>query len=332
MSSSSGFLVRLSRVLAVALSVVAAGWFLALARFALSPLAAASAAALLLLVLGVALWKWRTRSGRCIALPLIVLLGLAALYVATPARNDRNWAPDFGVLPWADVQGDVITLHNYRNFEWRSETDFTPRRETRTFPLSALQHVDFIMVYWSSPHICHTMVSFDFGAHGQVCISVEARREVHERYSPLAGAFRHFELTYEIGDERDLLRLRTNVQHGNEVYLYRLATRSEDARRQFLDYLKSVNELREHPAWYNTLTTNCTTTIRQHAQLEAGRLPFDWRVLLNGHADEYLYDRGRLVPGFSFEELKHRSHISPAAREATVENFSQAIRAGRPGF
>lgn len=332
MSNSPGFLARLAGIVSIAITLVAALWFLALAKFALSPAIAATAAVLLALAIGMATWKWRTRPGRLVVLPMITVLGLAALYAATPARNDRQWAPDFGALPWAEVKGDVVTLHNFRNFEWRSATDFTPRVETRTFPLSALQHVDFMMVYWSSPHICHTMVSFDFGAHGQVCISVEARREVHERYSPLAGAFRSFELTYEIGDERDLVRLRTNVQTGNEVYLFRLNTSPEDARQQFLGYLKSANDIRDHPEWYNTLTTNCTTTIRQHAQLEGGRLPFDWRVLLNGHADEYLYDLGRLTPGIAFDELKRRSHISPAARAAPLETFSQAIRAGRPGF
>ena len=103
-------------------------------------------------------------------------------------------------------------------------------------------------------------------------------------------------------------------------------------RQQFLGYLKSANAIRDQPEWYNTLTTNCTTTIRRHAQLQDGRLPLDWRVLLNGHADEYLYDLGRLAPGIPFEELKRRSHISPTAKVAPLETFSQAIRAGRPGF
>jgi hypothetical protein len=161
---------------------------------------------------------------------------------------------------------------------------------------------------------------------------VEARRQATEGYSPLAGAFRRYELAYVIGDERDLVRVRTNFRPGNEVYLFRLRTTPEFARRQFLDNLKSANELREHPAWYNTLTTNCTTTIRHHAQLEPDRLPLDWRVLLNGHAGEYLYDLGHLAPGLPFAELKRRSHISPAARAASVEDFPQLIRAGRPGF
>ena len=332
MPSASRSFARLFSILSVLVSAVGLAWFLALARFALSPVWAATAAGLLILALGVTAWKWRTPSARRVALPILIVVGLTLLYAMTQPRNDRPWAADFGALPWGDVQGDEVTLHNYRNFAWKSATEFTPRVETRTFPLSALRHVDFLMVYWSSPHICHTMVSFDFGAHGQVCISVEARREVHERYSPLAGAFRAYELTYEIGDERDLVRLRTNFQPGNEVYLFRLNTTAEDARRQFLGYLKSANDIREHPEWYNTLTTNCTTTIRRHAQLEGGRFPLDWRVLLNGHADEYLYELGRLAPGISFEELKRRSHISPAAQAAPVENFSQAIRAGRPGF
>jgi hypothetical protein len=316
------------RHLSCLITVPAAGWSLGVIALS-GPMNALRIAALagLVLLLVAAAWK----GGRM--LTLLAALG-AALVVALVVhpRNDREWAPDFGALAWGEVQGDTVTIHNYRYFEWRSETDFTPRWETRTFPLSALKHVDFMMAYWGSPHICHTMVSFDFGAHGNVCISVEARREPHERYSPLAGAFRRFELTYEIGDERDIVRVRTNFRHGDDVYMFRLVTTPEEARRQFLDYIKSANKLRENPAWYNTIVTNCTTTIRQHAQLQPGRLPYDWRVLLNGHVDEYLYEHGRLATGLPFDELKRRSHISPAAREASLENFSQAIRAGRPGF
>lgn len=281
--------------------------------------------------LGLAFLLAAGKGGRLAAL-LCALGAVAVVALLVQPRNDRAWAADDRELPWAEVHGDMVTLHHYRNFEWESETGFTPRWETRTFPLSALQHVDFIMAYWGSPHTCHTMVSFDFGPHGHVCVSVEARREVTERYSPLAGAFRRYELAYVIGDERDLVRVRTSFRPGNEVYLFRLRATPEYARRQFLDNLKSANELRSHPAWYNTLTTNCTTTIRHHAQLEPDRLPLDWRVLLNGHADEYLYDLGHLVPGMPFDELKRRSHISPAARAAAVEDFPQLIRAGRPGF
>ncbi|MBL9201525.1 MAG: DUF4105 domain-containing protein [Opitutaceae bacterium] len=286
-----------------------------------------SGGALLVLV-----W-WGRRPG---ATPLRALLiaALAATCAAFLIRpiNEREWAFDLAETPWSEVHGDIVTLHNVRNFEWRSATEATPRWETRTFPLSALRHVDFIMTYWGSPHICHTMVSFDFGTHGRVCASIEARRLAGEDYSPLAGVFRRYELNYVFGDERDVLRVRTNFRAHNDVFLYRLTATPEAARVQFLEYLRAANALRNQPAWYNSLTGNCTTLIREHARALGITLPWDWRLHANGHAHEYLHRLGYISRDLPVEELKRRSHVTPAARLASLENFSEEIRRGRPGF
>lgn len=277
---------------------------------------------------------WRRRqlpTAPAMALGFAALAAAAAAWLIRPSDR-RAWAPDFAEVPWADVQGDLITLHNYRNFDWRSATEAVPRWETRTFPLSALRHIDFIMTYWGSPHICHTMVSFDFGAHGRICASIEARREAGDEYSPLAGAFRRYELIYILADERDLLRVRTNFRPNNEVYLYRLTATPEAARVVFMDYLQSANALRHQPAWYHSIVTNCTTLIRQHARPLHLSLPWDWRLVANGYAHEYLYRLGYLPRDLPLAELKQRSHITPAARQASREDFPDEIRRGRPGF
>jgi hypothetical protein len=277
---------------------------------------------------------WRQRRERAKPLHALLLAAFAAALAALTIRprQDRAWAFDLAAVPWVDVQGEIVTLHNYRNFDWRSATEATPRWETRTLPLSALRHVDFIMTYWGSPHICHTMVSFDFGPHGHVCVSIEARREAGEEYSPIAGAFRRYELIYVFGDERDLLGVRTHFRPGNEVYLYRLTASPEAARIQFLDYVQSANQLRTRPEWYHSIVTNCTTLIRQHARPLHVSLPWSWRILANGHADEYLHRLGYITRELPFEELKRRSRITPAARLAPSGNFSEEIRRGRPGF
>jgi hypothetical protein len=282
-------------------------------------------------LLALAWWRRRHRTTPFVGLGFASLTAACAALIIRPS-NERAWAPDSTELPWADVQGDIVTLHNYRNFDWQSATEATPRWETRTLPLSALRHVDFIMTYWGSPHICHTMVSFDFGPQGRVCASIEARRTAGEEYSPLAGAFRRYELLYVFGEERDVLRVRTNFRAGNEVHLYRLTTTPEAARIVFLDYLRSANALRTRPEWYHSIATNCTTLIRQHARPLRVNLPWDWRLLANGHADKYLYDLGYITRELPFEELKRRSLVTPAARLAPPENFSDEIRRGRPGF
>ena len=253
-------------------------------------------------------------------------------WFSLPPSNNRDWLPDVAVLPYADINGDQITIHNIRDCDYRTEMDYDVHRYDRTFQLDQLRSVDLYLVTWGSPHIAHTMVSFGFTSGDYVCFSIETRKEKGEDYSAVKGLFRQFELTYIIADERDLVRLRTNYRQGEEVCLYRLQTTPAQGRQLFLDYLRRANELRHHAEWYNAITDNCTTAIRTQRAV-ADRTPWDWRMLLNGHLDELLYERGDVVTNLPFAELKKLSHINPQARAADKAiDFSQQIRKGLPGF
>jgi hypothetical protein len=176
----------------------------------------------------------------------------------------------------------------------------------------------------------HTFVSFIFDNAAPVCISIEARKEKGEPYSPVASMFKQYELVYVIGEERDIVGVRTH--HRNEsVFRYPLRIKPEGARRLFLDYLKSVNALAEQPVFYHLLSNNCTNNIKRHAAQEGKDNPFFWRVLLNGYADSLIYDLGGMDTSLAFAELKARSLINPAALAGSLdEDFSRRIRANLP--
>jgi hypothetical protein len=273
------------------------------------------------------------RTRRMAALAFAGLFGVALLlFAAATPSNDREWQTEVAVLPYASFDGDLVTVHNIRNFDYRSETDFTPAYYDRSFDLRKLDRLDLISVYWMGPAIAHVMLSFGFG-EDHLAISIEVRKERSESYSTLAGFFRQFEIVYIVSDERDVIRLRTNYRKDppEDVYVYRATGDVENARRIFVDYMREINELRERPKWYNTLTTNCTTTILAHAKVNPGHVPMSWKVLLSGYAAEYLYQTGRLDQSFPFEELRRRSHVNPAAQAAdAAPDFSQRIRAGVP--
>jgi hypothetical protein len=145
--------------------------------------------------------------------------------------------------------------------------------------LSNLRTVDFFTNYRGSTLICHTFVSFDFGPEGYVCMSIETRMAKGQAYSALAGLYRQFELYYVIGDERDIVRLRTNYRL-EDVYLYHLIPATpERARALFLDYIQSANELHERAQWYNELLSNCTSNIRLHIKHIGSARPWDWQLL-----------------------------------------------------
>jgi len=257
-----------------------------------------------------------------------------AWWLTLSPPNDSAWQADVAQTPWAEVNGDKVTLHSFRNFDYVTETNYRPDWETHTVDLAQLQGVDLFMNYWGSPAIAHTILSFSFANSLPVAISIETRKQVGQTYSAFLGFFRQFALVYIIGDERDIVRVRTNYRQGEDLYLYHTRITSARARNIFLDYLKSANELHTNPQWYNALTSNCTVDIIPHLEVMGTKFAWDWRVLLNGYADRMAYDRGRLTDdGLPFDELKRRAHINDAAKAADqAPDFSRRIRIGRPGF
>jgi hypothetical protein len=274
-------------------------------------------------------WRWRA------VLVFVAVLGpLAGWWSTIEPRNDRDWQPEVAVLPWATIDGDRVTVHGIRNFDYRTETDFTPRYYDRAFDLARLDRVDLVAAYWMGPAIAHLFLTFGFGDE-HLAISVEARKERTEGYSSLAGFFRQYELIYVVGDERDLIRVRTNYRKDppEDVYLFRLHGPPEAARRVFLEYMRAISALRERPRFYNTLTTNCTNVILVHTRVNPGHLRYSWKVLLSGHAPGYAYDADRLDRSLPFAELMRRSRINAAAQAADqAPDFSRRIRAGLPGM
>jgi hypothetical protein len=245
--------------------------------------------------------------------------------------NEGNWQADVAQLAWAEINGDEVTLHNVRNCDYRTETDFTARWDTRTVRLSQLTGIDIAITYWGSPWMAHPIVSFQFADAPPLCFSIETRKKSGQTYSAIGGLYRQYELICIAADERDVIRLRTNFRKGEEVYLYRITATPAQARVRLHEYLRTINHMREHPRWYNAITTNCTTSIRdQHPS--AQRVPWDWRLLLNGKADELMHERGAiLTSGLSFAALKQSALINPAARAANdAADFSSRIRADRP--
>jgi hypothetical protein len=267
---------------------------------------------------------------RCIF--LAAFAGVVAWFWWIPPSNHRDWQPDVAVLPYVEINGNLVSIHNIRNCDYRSETDYTVRHYDKTFDLGRLRTVDFYIITWGSPDIAHTMVSFGFADGSYVCFSIETRYAKGQEYSAVKGLFRQFELTYIIADERDVVRVRTNYRQGEEVCLYRLQVTPEQGRTLFLDYVRRVNQLRERAEWYNAVTDNCTTAIRAQ-RAAADRAPWNWRMLLNGHLDELLYERGTIVTNLPFAELKRRSNINARAKAADKDpNFSARIRENLPGI
>lgn len=271
------------------------------------------------------------RARACLGCFIVVL----AWWLALRPTNDANWRADVARTAWADIQGNQVTVHNVRNCDYRSETEYSNCWSDRSYDLSQLRGVDFFFINWGIPYIGHPIVSFDFGDGQHLAFSIEARYKVGQTYSSFLGFFRQYGLIFIAADERDVIRLRTNYRKDEEVYMYRTVVSPEIAKKLFLTYVAHLNRLHERPEWYNAVTKNCTTTIGTEISHDLpDPRPWTYRLLLNGTLDELLYERGRLVTGgLPFPELKEREHINPYAHTVNrAPDFSTLIRVGRVGF
>jgi hypothetical protein len=250
--------------------------------------------------------------------------------------NTREWQPQVAVLPQPVFDGERVTIRNVRDFEYRTEEDFTARYAERSYDLSRLASMDLVMSYWDGNRdIAHVVFSFAFTDGQRLAVSVETRPEKGEVYSPLGGVFKQFELIYVIADERDVVELRTNFRK-EEVYLYPTRFPPAAARIILERLLREAADMVEHPVFYGGLLRNCTTTWILIAEQVTGKpVPFDLRLLLNGRFDELLYERGHLVAdashGLPYEEMRKLHCITAVAQQYQGDpDWSAKVRTHLP--
>ncbi len=291
---------------------------------------AAAAGVFVILALGAVLALFTRK--RWVALAAFALaFGAVVIWwgsIEPPA--DGDWTPDVARQTTGTLEGDILTLSDVRDFDWRSDNDFSERWSKRSFDLSKLKTLDLFLLYWAGPQMAHLIMSFGFDGGEQLAWSVEIRREKNTEYSPVDDAFKSHALVYLATTERDSVRLRSNVR-GEDVRLYRLRTAPQNARVLLLQYVAEANELAEKPAFYNSLTTNCTTAVAKLIRAAGGTLPFDWRLIVNGYLPSYLYDRGAVVTTIPLNELMALARIDKRARAADQSpEFSRLIRVDVP--
>lgn len=285
----------------------------------------------------------------------IWFVGLGWFMSITPEQQ-RDWVPEVSqrITYKRDPNNpDLITLTNVRNFDWHTEDDATARWETRTIDMSKLSGVDVANSYWMGPLIAHTLVSFRFEDDRPLAFSFEIRKEKGESFSALAGFFRRYELSLIAAEERDIIYTRTNAR-GEQVYLLPIShLQQHEVQALFESYLTAADELNAQPAWYNTLTSNCTNIIFYMARVISGdRLPWDYRIWVSGWLPNYLYDVGMLDinsqsneeqqsgQNWSMDTWYERTHINPKVRgfdnqidpesADNAQQFSTQIRQGIP--
>ncbi|WAJ28400.1 Lnb N-terminal periplasmic domain-containing protein [Antarcticirhabdus aurantiaca] len=279
-------------------------------------------------LLVVAFWLDLVRPRWGVALAAVMTMSFCAWWWTIEPRLDRDWSPDVAHIATGSRDGSVVTLDNVRDFDWTAPDQGVVRWHKRQYDLATIASVDVVLSYWGIDAIAHTLVSFGFTDGRHVVFSVEIRKERGEEFSSLAGFFKTYELALVAAEERDILYLRTNVRR-EDTYLYPLTMPREDMQALFLEYLDTGNRLAREPAFYDTLTANCTTVVFDLARMIEPGAPFDWRIVLSGFLPSYLADSGVLAWGGEQADLERRAAIGARANSigaAAVENYSDLVR------
>ena len=244
----------------------------------------------------------------------------------------REWADDQKLLPYAEFSGDTVRVQNIRHFAYKTVSDYTAQYDDVVFDLRTLKDLSFIIEPFSSyKGVAHTLLSFGFTDGKYLSLSVEIRNQKGDIFSAFSsgvrGLLKQYELMYVLADERDTVNLRANYRK-DSVFLYPLRTDSAHLRDSFVSVLTRANALREHPEFYHTLTSNCTTNLFRHVE-EACDKKIPWSIthIFPRSADRFLYKLGLLDTGLSFDQVRAAHRINELARVAINDpEFSLRIR------
>jgi len=285
-----------------------------------------SAAAWAAFVLALLVTGWAHHRGLAFGIYALAFTAMLSWWRTIMPSNHREWADDVARMLTGEVEGNLVTLYNVRNFQWRSNDDYDIHWETRRYDLGRLISADLLLSSWGMPGIVHALLSFGFDDGSHVVFSVEVRRRRNQAFSSIGGFFKHFERTIVAADERDLIRVRTNVRMEND-HLFRLRMSKSAMRALLLAYMHEANELAAKPAFYNTVTSNCVTIVYDMAKEIDSGLAYDYRLLLTAYLPSYLYEVGALDRRYPLSEWIARGDITARARATGPDDdFSRAIR------
>lgn len=237
----------------------------------------------------------------------VALIVIAVLVAAREPSLERTWDEDVAVLAGVELlPGGAVHLSDVRDWSYTRDSVVSKRYfDARYDPTDIVGLWLYEQELGLGGLVAHTFLVFEFDP-GTVSeperwlgLSVETRREAGEPYSIVRGMLREFEVTHVWATERDLVTRR--VEHLDyPLTRYRVDVPDEYLGRIFLQFLRETMELSTTPRWYNTLTTNCTSSLIEYVnQVEPGAVPHHYSSVLTGRADDHLKRLGYLDSDYS---------------------------------
>ncbi len=151
-----------------------------------------------------------------------------------------------------------------------------------------------------------------------------------EKYHPVKGLFREYELIYVWATERDVIGVRTLCRKHSVTHLFKAVVLGPGNERRMLEsYLKRTNDLARNPEWYNTITNTCTTNIVRHVnEVYPKRVPRAISILMPGLSPKMLERANLIEMKGTLEETLAACEIDEKAKSWNGEDdFGDVIRA-----
>ena len=247
-----------------------------------------------------------------------ILLGPTLfLAIQTPSHN-RDWKDEGELLSqgiW-NQNHTIVTLKDMRNWSFHVSEPTIKEWQTTDFSPADIEAAWFITAPFSKfAGVAHTMLMFDFENGESVLVSVEARKEEGETYSPWKGLWNQYELAFLWGTPHDFL-VRRAVVDQDPVRMMKLKSSPEFMQNLFRDFIKKTNEIYAKPVFYNTLFSNCTIELARAAnRQESNTIPFSISQFLPGYADKTLFDLGFIDTTLAWEEAQTKSYVHEFIKE-----------------
>ena len=262
----------------------------------------------------------------------LVLAWVLFRHLRLRPSNERFWVNDNARMATADFDGDKVTIRNVRDFVWRSTRDYDERWIDVTLSLDKMAKIWFVLEYFepTKKQMAHTIMSFETDDGQRIACSIEVRREQGERYHPIKGLFRQYELIYVWATERDVIGVRARCRKKSVTHLFEAVVLGPGNERRMLEsYLRRSNKLSSEPEWYNTITNTCTTNIVGHVnEVYPGRVPRAISILMPGLSPKLLERANLIKMSGTLDETLAASVIDAKAKAWDGESdFGDAIRA-----
>ncbi len=282
--------------------------------------------ALFIFLAGFMLWaKYRKQKFINTTPYLMFVVMLVWLFTIQPSNN-RDWLDEVAELPRINIDNNMVTIENFRDFTWQSIDNSDQNWVTRDYDLNKLQGLSLIVVpFHDSKYMAHTMLVFEFENMNNIIVSVETRKEKNENYSLVAGALRQLELIYVFGSEQDLLTLRA-VHRGSKLHFYPIKAEPEFIISLFKDLAQSANILHTSPQFYRTLRDNCTTTLVRHIDHHyQNKIGWRMQTVFPAKAGELLYELNRMDTHLSYQQAYQASQIGHLIKQFEEEKKFSAL-------